>query len=248
MEGSGKVRRAVLLGTPNLGSVGSLHGFLRGRRIGFSSVPPDVLASMPSVYELFPHPLNSWLVNASGEELLRDLFDVDLWRRFEWSIFDPSVRKRLADRGFGEGAIAVFERYFEKRLERARRFVWSLSRSAPHVDTKLILFGGDCLPTAARMLVEEQDGDSVLRTDPADVRDRRPGVDYEHLMLEPGDGVVTKASLLARDNLDPAAPRHPHVDFPIAGAFFLCAEHGKLTGNLSFQDNLLHALLSTDWP
>lgn len=67
-------------------------------------------------------------------------------------------------------------------------------------------------------------------------------------MLEPGDGTVTKASLLARDNLDPGAPRHPHVDFPIAGAFFLCAEHGMLTGNLNFQDNLLHALLSRDWP
>ncbi|MGH8516210.1 MAG: lipase/acyltransferase domain-containing protein [Panacagrimonas sp.] len=248
LEGSRKVRRAVLLGTPNLGSVGSLHGFLEGRRIGFSRVPPDVLASMPSVYQLFPHPLNAWLVGPDGQELLRDLFEVDIWRRFGWSIFDPQIRLRLADRGFDTAAVEAFERYFEKRLERARRFVWSLSRKAPPMDTRLILFGGDCLPTPARMVVEEQDGDSVLRLEPDAVRDRRPGVDYTRLMLEPGDGVVTKASLLARDNLDPAAPRHPHVDFPIAGAFFLCAEHGMLTGNLSFQDNLLHALLSRDWP
>lgn len=248
MEGSRKVRRVVLLGTPNLGSVGSLHGFLQGRRIGFNRVPPDVLASMPSVYELFPHPLNAWLVKPDGTELLRDLFEIDLWRRFEWSIFDPAIRARLAQRGFDAPAIAAFERYFEKRLERARRFVWSLSREAPDMDTKLILFGGDCLPTPARMLVEEQGGNSLLRIDPDEVVDRRAGVDYERLMREPGDGVVTKASLLARDNLDPAAPRHPHVDFPIAGAFFLCAEHGMLTGNLSFQDNLLHALLSQDWP
>lgn len=249
LDGSRKIRRAVLLGTPNLGSVGSLQGFLEGRRIGFNRVPPDVLASMPSVYELFPHPLNAWLVKPDGEELLRDLFEVDLWRDFHWSIFDPAIRARLARRGFDADAVAAFERYFEKRLERARRFVWALSRKAPPMeDTRVILFGGDCLPTPARLLVEEQDGDSVLRMDPDSVRDRRPGVDYARLMLEPGDGVVTKASLLARDNLDPVAPRHPHVDFPIAGAFFLCAEHGMLTGNLSFQDNLLHALLSRDWP
>lgn len=248
LEGSRKIRRAVLLGTPNLGSVGSLQGFLQGRRIGLSRVPPDVLASMPSLYQLFPHPLNTWLVKPDGTELLRDLFEIDLWRRFAWSIFDPVVRARLDARGFDAEEIEAFERYFGKRLERARRFVWSLSRKSPPLDTQIILFGGDCLPTPARLLVEEQGEESVLRVDPQDVIDRRPGVDYARLMLEPGDGVVTKASLLARDNLDPATPRHPHVDFPIAGAFFLCAEHGMLTGNLSFQDNLLHALLSQDWP
>lgn len=248
LEGSRKVRRAVLLGTPNLGSVGSLHGFLTGRRIGFSRVPTEVLATMPSVYELFPHPLNAWLVRPDGSELLRDLFEIDLWRRFEWSIFDPQLRSRIAKLGLEPAAEAAFERYFQRQLERARRFVWALSQKAPPVETKLIVFGGDCLPTPARLLVEEIDGDSVVRLDPDAVRDRRPGVDYHRLMLEPGDGVVTKASLLARDNLDPAAPRHPHVDFPLAGAFFLCAEHSALTGNLSFQDNLLHALLSRDWP
>lgn len=248
MDGSHKVRRAILLGTPNLGSVGSLEGFLDGRRIGFSRVPPEVLATMPSVYQLFPHPLNAWLVKPDGEELLRDLFDVTLWQRFQWAIFDPHVRAKLAAQGADEAALRVRERYFEKRLERARRFVWALSRQVPAMDTQLILFGGDCLPTPARALVENVGEDSVLRLDPAEVRDRRAGVDYARLMLEPGDGVVTKASLLARDNLDPSAPRHRHVDFPIAGAFFLCAEHGMLTGNLSFQDNLLHALLSGQWP
>lgn len=162
LEGSRKVRRAVLLGTPNLGSVGSLHGFLEGRRIGFNRVPPDVLASMPSVYELFPHPLNAWLVKPDGQELLRDLFEADLWRRFHWSIFDPAVRQRLADRGFDAEGIAAFERYFEKRLERARRFVWSLSRKAPPADTRVIVFGGDCLPTPARLLVEEDGDDSIV--------------------------------------------------------------------------------------
>lgn len=248
LEGSRKVRRAILLGTPNLGSTTSLHGFLGGHPIGFSSVPPEALASMPSTYQLFPHPLNVWLVDARGEELLRDLFDVELWRHFQWSVFNPALRAQLRDDGWNEERLAAFERYFEKRLERARRFVWALSREVPAMETQLVLFGGDCVPTPARLLVEETGGDSVARLWPGQIEARITGVDYSRLMLEPGDGAVTKASLLARENLDPAQPRHRHVDFPLAGAFFLCERHEKLTGNVSFQDNLLHALLSKDWP
>ena len=65
-------------------------------------------------------------------------------------------------------------------------------------------------------------------------------------MLEPGDGTVTKASLLARESLDPTVPRHEYSHFPLDYAFFLCERHDRLTGNPSFQDNLLHALLSVD--
>lgn len=248
LAGSRKVRRAILLGTPNLGSVSSLHGFLAGHPIGLSSVPPEVLATMPSAYQLFPHPLNDWLVNGDGDALDRDLFDIYFWRRFQWSIFNPELRGRMHAGGLSDEKLAAFERYFEKRLERARRFVWALSRNVPAMETQLILFGGDCVPTPARLLVEDDDGDSVARLWPDDVKTRSDGVNHERRMLEPGDGVVTKASLLARDTLDPSQARHRHVDFPVAGAFFLCEQHEKLTGNISFQDNLLHALLSTDWP
>jgi hypothetical protein len=78
------------------------------------------------------------------------------------------------------------------------------------------------------------------------VRHPQPGIDYGMLMLEPGDGTVTKASLLAREALDPAQPRHPWSHFPLDYALFLCERHDRLTGNVSFQDNLLHALLSVD--
>lgn len=65
-------------------------------------------------------------------------------------------------------------------------------------------------------------------------------------LLAPGDGVVTKASLLARNVLNPAIPRHRFIHFPARSAFFLCEGHDRLTGNVNFQDNLLHVLLSAD--
>jgi hypothetical protein len=72
------------------------------------------------------------------------------------------------------------------------------------------------------------------------------GVDYDWIMLEPGDGTVTKSSLLARETLDPSVPRHRWVSFPLDYPIFLCESHTALTGNITFQDALLHTLLSLD--
>lgn len=252
LRGAAKLRTVILLGTPNLGSVQSLHGFLQGTQVGLRRIPTEVLATMPSVYELFPHPINTWLVRPDGQPLDRDLFDADLWRRFGWSIFDPAVAARLRaaapDPAAADADLALRQRYFAKRLERARRFVWSLTVPLPKTPVKLVVFGGDCTLTPARLLVEEEGEDSVVRLYPDEVRHPIAGVDYSRLMLEPGDGAVTKPSLLARENLDPTAPRHRYLFFPLAYSFFLCEAHDRLTGNINFQDNLLNVLLSRERP
>ena len=73
-----------------------------------------------------------------------------------------------------------------------------------------------------------------------------PGVDYEALMKEPGDGVVTLASLLARRTPNSQVPRHRWSNFPIDYVFFLCRSHAQMTGNIDFEDNLLNAILNAD--
>jgi hypothetical protein len=96
------------------------------------------------------------------------------------------------------------------------------------------------------LLVEEVNGISEIRLWPRELSNPLSGVDYGSLMLEPGDGIVTKASLLARESLDPSISRHRYIDFPLDYPLFLCEKHDALTGNETFQDNLLHALLSLD--
>lgn len=140
----------------------------------------------------------------------------------------------------------MLERYFEKHLERARRFVWSLTVPIPAADYLLIVLGGDCALTPARLVVEEVEGVSEIRLWPYELRNPQAGVDYGRLMLEPGDGVVTRASLLAREALDPSVSRHRYVNFPLGYSMFICERHDKLTSNSTFQNNLLHALLSQD--
>ncbi len=249
-HGAERVRRVILLGTPNLGSVSAVQGFIEGVKLGFGRLPTEVLVTMPSTYQLFPHPLNDWIVSSSGKALDRDLFEPRLWERFQWSVYDPRVQERIIaqfdDPEAGRAQVELLQRYFDKHIERARRFVWSLTIGLESPAVQYIVFGGDCSLTPTRILVEEIDGESVVRLWPKNVTVRVPGVDYDELMLEPGDGTVTKASLLARNSLDPTVPRHEYSFFPLDYAFFLCERHDQLTGNINFQDNLLQALLSHD--
>jgi pimeloyl-ACP methyl ester carboxylesterase len=248
--GSSRVRKVILLGTPNLGSVSAIQGFLLGYKIGLRSIRTEVLVTMPSAYQLFPHPIHDSLILANGTVLDRDLFDIEIWRAFEWSIFDAKVRKRIVsrfdDKDAGERHLALLERYFNKYIERARRFVWSLTVPGADTSVRYVVFGGDCELTPTRMLVEEVNGESILRLRPERIKIRVPGVDYEKLMLEPGDGRVTRASLFARTSLDPSIARHKYSAFNMDHSILLCESHDSLTGNISFQNNLLNILLTRD--
>ena len=248
--GVDRVRRAILLGTPNLGSAKAVNSMEKGLKIGIKTMRPEVVATFPSVYQLMTHPLAQTLVDDAGAVVDQDWFDAKFWADNQFSIWNPMVEKRVID-GFdnpaeGRAYLETLRRYFSKHVERARRFVWSLTVEIPEPMIRLIVFGGDCELTPAKILLEEDNGKMHQRLWPRDVKARRAGIDYDGLMLEPGDGVVTKASLLARQALDPTLKRHKYVFFPIDFAFFLCESHNALTGNINFQDNLLHALLSVD--
>lgn len=161
-------------------------------------------------------------------------------------MFDGRVRRRIARHPEIWPAPEVFERYFKKRLDRARRFVWSLD--VPVGDVRLVeppQLGGDCLPTPARFVMEEVDGDSVARLIPEQILKPVPGVDYDKLMYEDGDGSVTKSSLLGEHPLDASSTRIEHTDVEF-DKFFFCEQHDRLTGNVHFLENLLAYLLSPD--
>jgi hypothetical protein len=106
--------------------------------------------------------------------------------------------------------------------------------------------GGDCIKTPAKLVMEKLNGKYLIRTRPSQVIQKYPDINYDQLMLEPGDGYVTKSSLLARAKLDPTVPRPESSYFPINYKILLCENHLTLTSNKAFQDNLLDILLSND--
>lgn len=250
MSGADNIRRMILLGTPNLGSVGGIMAMVEGNNPAIRRVHPEMLMTMPSVYQLFPHALNDWLITADGRPLVRDQFDALIWRRFEIGPWDPALKQRLLKKydsiDEAQAYHALLQRYFTHQLERGRRFTWALTVPTPEHDMAIILLGGDCEPTPARMLVEEIEGQSHLRLWPKEIQQPLKQINYRRIMLEPGDGTVTKASLLGRTTMNPAAPRHRYINFPEHTAFFLCERHDLLSSNITFQNNLLNALLQVD--
>lgn len=242
--GGNKVRQAVLIGTPNYGSVTALQNAITGVALGWAKIQPETIATMPGIFQLLPHPDRTWMIDITGRRIDLDLFDTSVWRRHQWSVWDPRARERVRaaapDAASAERYLAALEANFSSELLRAARFHRALSRHVAAGPTQYIVFGSACLPTAARCLLEDVDGKANIRLRPEEIRNPLPGVPYTSLMIEPGDGSVTKASLLARDNLDPRVAR---TDFPIAYATFICERHEDLTGSQTFQDNLLNVLL-----
>lgn len=242
--GSRKLRRMALITTPNLGSVSAIHYFVNGYRVALSRLVTEGVATMPAMYQFFPNPQVTWITNARGEALYLDVFDVSTWRNFGWSVFNRKVQQRIASQPGMWPPQEVFERYFQKRLKRAQRFVWSLM--VPVGDVSLVepvLFGGDCVPTPARLVVEESEGEFVARLTPEQIQNPVPGVNYDRLMYEPGDGSVTELSLLGRLGTGTSIPSRDNDGAEIKRAYFYCEDHTALTGNATFLDDLLNYLL-----
>lgn len=248
LHGASRVRKLVLLGTPNFGAISALQGLLEGEPIGLRRMPPELLAAMPSAYQLLPHPLAHWLIDDTGRVRDEPLYLAQTWERLQMGVFDPALAARVRAQPQGEARLRDLRAGFARDLERARRLAWMLSTPEPHTPIRYVLFGGNCAPTPARLLLSEQDGPPRVLTSARALRQPRRGVPYEQLMREPGDGRVTKPSLLARETLDPSAPQQEEAFLPLAYHFFLCERHDRLTSNVNFQDNLLHILLTPRLP
>jgi pimeloyl-ACP methyl ester carboxylesterase len=246
MAGASRINRLILLGTPSLGSANTIQNMVEGAKLVIERIQPETLATLPSVYQLLPNSDRKPLVGIDGRPLRvsedagspeRDIFDVATWRDLQWSVFSPQIESRM-----GPAHAQVLQRYFERHLVRAGRLQRALEREQPPSPVKLIVFGADCRLTPSRILVEADGGRMVPRFAPQAIKHPLTGRPYDELTREPGDGLVTKASLLGRQSLDPTVLSRG--GFPIAFSFFLCSEHSDLPGNINFQDNLLNAILS----
>ena len=244
-NGSQRIRRLLMVGTPNLGTIQPVLSHIRGEEIGLRKIPADIVASCSGAPQLMPHPHATTLVDLQGEDLGLDIYAIDTWRTLKWSIFRPRVRARVArrlnSRAAADRYLFALEAYFGLHLERGRRFHLALSGPGAANEPIPYIFGGDCTSTVAQVVVEPLSKVILGREQPDDIVNPAPGVDYDAVIYQPGDGVVTRASLLA----DPTVLDQPiQAQLQMQQTLFLCEAHQQLTGNPSFQNNLLYTLLS----
>ena len=256
-DGAARVRRVLMLGTPNLGSATSLYRLQHGVRVGLRSVPVEVLATFATPFQALPHPEAQVVVDIAGEPVTLDLYDPETWRSRHWSVYSPEVIERVREAagepGLAERAVGDLQATFARHLVRAGRFQRALAVPFADSSVEVALFGGDCTLTLARAVLVREPGGDRLAFSPREVLP--PGSNLvltdgkrkqlDRLLFEPGDGLVTRASQVGRDR--PLAARAPDARsaplFPLAQSFFLCEGHGQLTANTYFQNNLLNFLL-----
>jgi hypothetical protein len=196
------------------------------------------------------------LFTAAGRPVPLDIYDVKTWEHQRWGIFDPHKRPGIVRRYLylhpdqneaqALAYLRALQAHFGVLLRKARAFHLALEAGPMPSSVRTLLLGGDCTPTLRGLVVEPEGGRWVVRRRPEDVRNPMRGVNLDSLFYGPGDGEVTKSSLLG--DVPATVGRESHTDLPYALSGFICEEHMRLVQNVTFRDNLLNFLLYKPLP
>lgn len=242
IPGAPNVNKVIMLGTPNRGCLESLRILHVGVKKVFRPMRPEVVFTMPSVFEMLPPPGTLNFADAAGNPVPLDLYDPATWEREEWSAFSRDAQERLREEHGAEGLA-------RRNAEMRRHLAWALARGArlhrvlddapPAEGVAYHAFGSDCVSTLKTAILLPRrggpEGSREIVFDEEGLRDKGLSPRVAELLYGPGDGTVLMQSLLA-------LPEEPgSVDFE--SAFFVCERHGYLPTNPIFQNNLLYLLL-----
>jgi pimeloyl-ACP methyl ester carboxylesterase len=235
--GARRVAGLILVATPSGGSIPSLGAVLNGERVGLSytTLAAQVIARMPSIYQLFPPAGSRPLLDRRGQRLDADLHEVETWERFGWGPFRARRDKRRAADVDGAGDPAEERGFVEAVLGRAAAFHRALARAPESpCPSRVVALGGDCLPTLARAVVADVPG-LPPRFEPVTRREAE-------WMFEAGDGRVTRASVLA-SHVPGAEESETGGLHEASQVFFGAADHHGIYEEPTFQSLLLRLLL-----
>ncbi|HEY0005405.1 MAG TPA: hypothetical protein VGB17_11400 [Pyrinomonadaceae bacterium] len=267
--GAAHINKIILFGTPNEGSAEAFATVLEGfsvtegmrRRIPLlNKLSREDAFTAPSIFQLMPHSSVARFLDEELRPLKIDLYDPAVWRYYGWSpVTDPDYRERFVkgktrgdDAPFRGGSLDNLDAYFSTVLNRARRFQEALDVPVDGTSpVALLAFGGDCEETldAPIIMLDRKTNRWLTLIRPREYRTangRRIKLEeVSRAMYAPGDGRVTRASLLA-ENFATAHRTNPLYDssLPIVYAVFGCDLHSNLQNNRILQDNALTALIS----
>ncbi len=232
------IRKMILIGTSNGGAMRILREVDRGR-IYVSGMgrrmSPEVIFTFPSIYQDLPSYLERPFLDAAGQPMELDLYDVQTWVEQGWSVFDPEVEARLALRPdlFADRPSRID--FLGRCLDRARRLHAVLHRDGPNLPgTRYYLLQNAYYRTPQRAVVQAGHGRSRLLFS----GDKDLAVDgyLDALASAPGDG---HATLDSQHHLSP----HEHASLA-AEPFLVPGKHFELIIDPATLQRMLDFVLS----
>ena len=273
-NGAQHLARLILFGTPNSGSMDAMSTVINGYSALGTNFPQlklidaldrDAIFTSPAIYQMLPQPGSAKFFDENLQPLKLDLFDLEAWRKYGWSIaFEAGFKERelkrfqkirhkmmkkkdaATENKLGEmeeqmqKMIAAREPFLAVALRRAKAFHQAINTTSKMpASLQIHLFGGDCERTLEGAIVTpNQTWFRINRSlGKSEFRSRA-----EALMYAPGDGRVTRRSLFGLRFDETSASWMSPLNQP-ERAVFQCEVHGDLPLNATMQNNLLTLLL-----
>ncbi|HEU4714428.1 MAG TPA: hypothetical protein VFS76_22870 [Pyrinomonadaceae bacterium] len=256
--GAAHISKIVMIGVPNEGSADAFATLVEGysiteglrRRVPLlNKLTAEDAARTPSVFQLMPHASAVRFLDENLKPVAIDLYDVNVWKEYRWSaLYTPEFRRDFAEAHGSNGQLDDIDAYLAATLRRARRFHQALD-AADGVTSPVMLLaiGGDCEETlnSPVLLRDQKRNRWRTLTRPREFR-TSSGVKVSkkaatEAMYVPGDGRVTRASLLGENIF---RTRDSQTGFTLSRyAVFGCDLHGQLPRNKTLQDNALTAIV-----
>lgn len=257
--GAAHISKIVMIGVPNEGSADAFATLVEGysvteglrRRVPLlNKLTAEDAARTPSVFQLLPHAGAVRFLDENLKPISIDLYDAEVWKHYGWSaIHTDDFRRRFMNTNGTNGEVHELDAYLAATLRRAQRFHQALDAVDGSVSpVALMAIGGDCEETlnSPVLLRDQKRNRWVTMTRPREFRTsggaKVSKQQVTQAMYVPGDGRVTRASLLG-DNL--FRVRDTQTGFTLSRyAVFGCDLHGQLPRNKTLQDNALSAIVS----
>jgi hypothetical protein len=252
-QGASYFNSISMVATPNAGALSSLDSLINGFSL-FGSGKINLpfvqnlnradLFTIPSIFQLLPHGSTARVFDENLKPMKVDLYNPAVWEKYGWTAYSDDDFAKKFDAEEQKNAKA----YFRAVLLRARRFHAALN-AIPAVKNPVPMYylGAECRQTIDGMIIRhdakkekwitEFGAVSYTKADGTKVTKE----ETEKVLLSPGDGVVSKRSLLASfvrlGNL-----RNGNSSFILNTTPDACVEHNRLTGNEAVAKTLLNVL------
>ena len=241
-------------GTPNEGSAEALQTLFKGQSSlgGTVKLPfvryltPMDIATMPAVFQLLPHSRTTRFYDENLRPLKIDLYNIKNWKKYGWAIY--AGKKHL--KNFSEAEKFRFEKYFDLVLKRAKRFHRALDIASTRKNPiGMHLIGSDCKKTLDAMVLYKNDRDKwVTLTKPSSFKTSKgrkvSSRALKSLMLIPGDGSVTRRSLLAEMLKKGNKKKVLFGSDSKSTTLFVCEVHDQIMNNSKIQRSVISALIA----